>query len=168
MLVFRCSSGIVNVSPYPWTSRSSCGWAHIKKLPSSHDVSTGAPAGRPDRTGSTQAPWAGGSFEVWENDRKLFDGPDNLPVAVGESRKITIKAKGYKDKTFTVSSDVKGRKFEFKLDRIPGVPIGPGSGSAKPPQVDPGCKNVVADPSSPACRKQYCQFHPDDLRCGAE
>jgi eukaryotic-like serine/threonine-protein kinase len=110
-----------------------------------------------------------GAFEVWEDDQKLFDGPDNLPVVVGESRKITIKARGYKDKTFTVSSDAKGRKFEFKLDRAPGPVPGPGSGSSsvKPP-VDPGCKNVVADPSSPACRKQYCQFHPDDVRCGAE
>jgi hypothetical protein len=61
-----------------------------------------------------------GSFEVWEDEQKLFDGPDNLPVVVGESRKITIKARGYKDKTFTVASDAKGRKFEFKLDRAPG------------------------------------------------
>jgi hypothetical protein len=106
-----------------------------------------------------------GSFEVWEDDRKLFDGPDNLPVVVGESRKITIKARGYKDKTFTVGADAKGRKFEFKLERLPGP--GPGSGSTRPP-VDPGCKSIVVDPSSAACRKQYCQFHPDDLRCGAE
>jgi serine/threonine-protein kinase len=112
------------------------------------------------------------SFEVWEDDKKLFDGPDNLSIPAGESRKITIKARGYKDKTFTVSADAKGRKFELpKLERIPGqvTPPGPGSGSGpKPPQVDPGCKNVVVDPSSIACRKQYCQFHPDDLRCGAE
>jgi len=103
------------------------------------------------------------SFEVWEDDRKLFDGPDNLPVVVGESRKITIKARGYKDKTFTVGADAKGRKFEFKLERLPG----PGPGSARPP-ADPGCKSIVVDPSSAACRKQYCQFHPDDLRCDAE
>jgi hypothetical protein len=109
------------------------------------------------------------TFEVYEDGKKLFDGPDNLPVVVGESRKITIKAAGYREKTFTVSSDAKGRKFEFKLDKIPGVVIGPGSGSSKPPPpTDPGCKNVVVDPSSPACRKQYCQHHPDDLRCGAE
>ncbi|HWU87121.1 MAG TPA: serine/threonine-protein kinase [Kofleriaceae bacterium] len=109
------------------------------------------------------------SFEVWENDKKLFDGPDNLPVVAGESRTITIKVRGYKDKTFTVSSEAKGRKLEFKLDRIPGQGTGPGSGSqAKPPPADPGCRNVVVDPSSTACRKQYCQFHPDDLRCGAE
>ncbi len=64
------------------------------------------------------------AFEVWEDDRKLFDGPDNLPVPVGESRKITIKARGFKDKTFTVASDIKGHKLEFKLDRAPGP--GPG------------------------------------------
>jgi hypothetical protein len=103
-------------------------------------------------------------FEVWEDGRKLFDGPDNLPIAVGESRKITIKARGYKDMTVTVASDAKGRKLEFnKLARIAGPDPGPG-----PRPSDPGCKNVVVDPSSPACRKQYCQFHPDDLRCGAE
>ena len=109
------------------------------------------------------------SFEVWENDKKLFDGPDNLPVVAGESRKITIKARGFKDKTLTVASEAKGRKLEFRLDRIPGQVIGPGSGSGSAkPQGDPGCRNVVVDPSSVPCRKQYCQFHPDDLRCGAE
>jgi len=112
-----------------------------------------------------------GTFEVWENDQKLFDGPDNLPIEVGKSRKITIKARGFKDKTFTVSADARGRKFEFpKLERAAGVTgpgPGPGSGSAKPP-ADPGCKNIVVDPSSAACRKQYCQFHPDDMRCSAE
>ena len=104
-----------------------------------------------------------GVFEVWENDTKLFDGPDNLPVEAGKTRKITIKARGYKDKTFTVAADAKGRKFEFKLDRAPTT----GPGSAKPPD-DPGCKAIVRDPSSPACRKQYCQFHPDDMRCNTE
>ncbi len=100
------------------------------------------------------------SFEVWEGDNKLFDGPDNLPVVVGESRKITIKARGFKDKTFVVTSDAKGRKLEFKLDRIPGT----GHGSSRPP-TGPDCTKVVADPNSAACRKQYCQFHPDEARC---
>jgi hypothetical protein len=112
------------------------------------------------------------TFEVWENDRKLFNGPDNLPVPVGESRKITIKARGYKDKTFTVAADIKGHKLEFKLDRMTGSgpgpgpgsgSAGPGSGSAKP--SDPGCKNVVVDARNDACLKQYCKSHPEDLRC---
>jgi serine/threonine-protein kinase len=102
------------------------------------------------------------SFEVWENDRKLFDGPDNLPVVAGESRKITIKARGFKDRTITVPSSARGGKFELpRLDRIPGP--GPGPGSSKP--ADPGCKNIVVDPSNTACVRQYCQFHPDDMRC---
>jgi hypothetical protein len=105
------------------------------------------------------------SFEVWEGGRKLFDGPDNLPVAAGESRKITIKARGYKDKSYTVSSKAKDRKFEFRLVPIQGP--GPGSGSAKPPP-DPGCRHIVADPTSEACRKQYCQFHKNDDRCNME
>jgi hypothetical protein len=114
------------------------------------------------------------SFEVWESDKKLFDGPDNLPVVVGESRKITIKARGYKEKTFTVASDAKGHKLEFKLDRDqtarpgpgPGPGPGSGSGSSKPtPTADPGCRNVVVDSKNAACLKQYCQFHDEDLRC---
>jgi eukaryotic-like serine/threonine-protein kinase len=113
-----------------------------------------------------------GAFEVWENDQKLFDGPDNLPIEAGKTRKITIKARGFKDKTFTVSADARGRKFEFpKLERAAGV-TGTGTGSSgtgttKPP-TDPGCKNIIVDASSAACRKQYCQFHPDDMRCNAE
>ena len=103
------------------------------------------------------------TFEVWENDRKLFDGPDNLPVVAGESRKITIKARGFKDKTLTVPSSARGGKFELpRLDRVAGP--GPGPGSSRPP-ADPGCKNIVVDSSSAACVRQYCQFHPDDMRC---
>jgi hypothetical protein len=102
------------------------------------------------------------TFEVWENDRKLFDGPENLPVPAGETRKVTIKARGYKDKTIIVASTTKGGKIE--LGRLASIP-GTGPGSSRPPPPDPGCKNMVADPDSPACRKQYCQFHPEDKRC---
>jgi serine/threonine protein kinase len=107
------------------------------------------------------------SFEVWEDGRKLFDGPDNLPIVVGESRKITIKARGFKDKTFTVPSNARERKFEFRLDRAPGPGPGPGSGSARPP-ADPGCRHIVADPYNKACIEQYCKFHKNDDRCNLE
>ena len=107
------------------------------------------------------------SFEVWEDGKKLFDGPDNLPVIAGQPRTITIKAHGYKDKHLEVTSHTKSGKLDFKLERVaPQHNPGVGSGSAKP--ADPGCKAVIVDPSNLACRRQYCQFHPNDMRCDAE
>jgi serine/threonine-protein kinase len=110
------------------------------------------------------------AFQLYENGVKLLDGPDNVPVPVGGSRTLVIKAPGFRDKTITVAADARGRKLEVRLDRAggPGPGPGPGSGSGRKPPSDPGCQNVVVDPSSQACRAQYCQYHPKDMRCGME
>jgi serine/threonine protein kinase len=104
------------------------------------------------------------TFDVFEDGKKLFESSDVLPVTPGTPRKIVIKARGYRDKKVTV--DGKVRKIEVRLDRIPGG-TGPGSGTTPPPPgVD--CRNVVVDPKSKACRKQYCSLHPTDVRCETE
>jgi hypothetical protein len=111
------------------------------------------------------------AFEVWENGAKLFEGPDNLEVPVGEKRMVVIKARGFKDKTLVV--DTKKKKVQFSLDRIPGpgpgpghvTPPGPGSGSAAPPP-GPNCANAIVDPKNKACVAQYCAIHPDEDKCG--
>jgi len=108
-------------------------------------------------------------FEVFENGTKLFDGPDSLDVIPGQPRLITIKARGFKEKSFSV--DGKDKVLKLKLDRIQG-PVGPGSGSGSgtpiitPPKLD--CTNQIKDPKSSACVKQYCARHSNDPTCDIE
>jgi serine/threonine-protein kinase len=106
-------------------------------------------------------------FEVFENGIKLFDGPDSLDVVPGQPRLITVKARGFREKSFSV--DGKDKVLKLKLDRIPG-PVGPGSGSGTPVIVPPklDCSNQIKDPKSGACVKQYCGRHANDPTCDIE
>jgi hypothetical protein len=120
------------------------------------------------------------SFEVFEGDRKLFDGPEALEVPKGGTRTVLIKARGFKDKTLTIKADKKAGKFV--LDRVPGSRPGPGSGSSSnqgsgsthviipppppPPQID--CTSRLVDPTNKACRDQFCPTHKDHDKCQIE
>ena len=112
----------------------------------------------------------GVAFEAYENGVKLFDGPDTIEIVPGVPRTITLKAKGFKDKAFSV--DGKTKKLMLKLDRIPGVvvPIGPGSGSGSavvtPPKLD--CSNQIKEPRNKGCVAQYCAKHASDPICDIE
>ena len=123
----------------------------------------------------------GGEFEIFEGTSKLEDGPGEIVVPDGETRTLTIKAKGYKDKQ--VKLDGKKKKLEVKLDRIPVAPVGctatscPANqkcdkdGKCKPKEITPpapNCANVIVDPRNKACIKQYCAGHPNDVRCDVE
>jgi serine/threonine protein kinase len=133
-----------------------------------HDGSAGSDAG------SNTAPPAdvvlvplfarnGVAFEVFENDVKLFDGPDNLEVPRGEKRTVVIKARGYKDKTIIVEG--KKKRVQFSLQRI-AVNVAPGSGhTSPPPPPGPNCTNSIVDPKDKACIAQFCAAHPDDRKC---
>jgi serine/threonine protein kinase len=104
------------------------------------------------------------SFEVWEDGKKILDGPDNLEVPEGATRSVVIKAKGFKDKPIVVGT----KKMKFALTRIPGPGPGPGSGSNTLPPPGPNCTSSIVDTKSRACVLQYCKGHKDDVRCDAE
>jgi len=98
------------------------------------------------------------AFEIWENGKKILDGPDAIEVPEGATRTVLIKARGFKDKTVVV--DTKQRKVKITLSRIPGVVVTP------PPT--PGCANAILEPKNKACIAQYCRNHASDIRCDAE
>jgi hypothetical protein len=105
-------------------------------------------------------------FDVYEDGKKVLDGPDTLEVPRGEKRTVVIKARGFKDKTIVV--DGKKKKLQFSLERL--ATQGPGSGHVPPPPPPgPNCSNAIVDPTSKACVAQYCAKHPDDqAKCGLE
>ena len=106
----------------------------------------------------------GVSFDVYEDGKKLFEGPDTLDVPKGEKRTVTIKAKNFKDKVLVVEGTKK--KVQFSLDRVAGP--GSGSGHVTPPP-GPNCASSIVDPHNKACVAQYCAKHPeDDAHCGLE
>ena len=98
-----------------------------------------------------------GSFTAWENGRQILVGPGNLKVIPGERRTITLKAKGFKDKTITVD----GNKEEVvtKLDKE--KPDAPDL-----PKLD--CSKKVVDVKNAACRKQFCTHNPSNPTCIAD
>jgi eukaryotic-like serine/threonine-protein kinase len=106
----------------------------------------------------------GVAFEVYEDGKRLFEGPDNLEVRKGEKRKVVIKARGFKDKTIVVEG--KKKRVQFSLDRI--ATPGPGP-QVPPPPPGPDCSNRIIDGTSKACIAQYCAKHPDDqAKCDLE
>jgi serine/threonine-protein kinase len=115
----------------------------------------------------------GKKFEVFDGDTKLFDGPGVLDVPKGEIRIVTVKARGFKDKPIEVLGV--NKPMTFSLDKSPGpkppdVGLGSGSGAAHvvippppPPRMD--CTNQLLEPTSKACRDQFCPTHKDHDKC---
>jgi serine/threonine-protein kinase len=99
-----------------------------------------------------------GPFTIWENGRQILVGPGNLKVVPGERRTITLKAKGFKDKTITV--DGKKEEVVTRLDKD--KPDGP----PDPPKLD--CSKQVLDVKNAACRKQFCKHNPNNPTCIAD
>ena len=100
----------------------------------------------------------GTPFTIWENGRQILVGPGNLKVFPGDRRTITLKAKGFKDKTITV--DGKKEEVVTKLDKD--KPDGP----PNPPKLD--CSKAVLDVKNAACRKQFCSHNPNNPTCIAD
>lgn len=90
----------------------------------------------------------GTAFEAWENGKKILDGPGGVEVAPGQPRTLTIRARGWKERTLVV--DGKTERMEFKLELLP------------------DCGTTLADPKNAECRAQFCEGHGDDVRCRAE
>jgi tRNA A-37 threonylcarbamoyl transferase component Bud32 len=111
-----------------------------------------------------------GAFEVYEDGKKVLDGPDNLEIPKGEKRAVVIKAKGYKEKTVTIDGTKK--KVQFSLERLPRNSVNPvnpvnpdqGSGHVSPPPAI-NCTSTIVDPGNKACVSQYCAMHPKDDNC---
>jgi hypothetical protein len=110
-------------------------------------------------------------FDVLEGGVPVLNGI--IAVRPGDVHTITVKAKGYKDKTISV--DGKLGRVKVTLEPVKANPIPPHQGSAAvqhngsgathnpPPGVD--CSNTVVNMSA-GCRKQYCDHHPDDASHG--
>ena len=110
------------------------------------------------------------SYEVYEAGSLVPDVFDSgLDIVKGSSRKIEIRAKGFKPKSVTV--DDHKRRVAVSLERIGGGNPNPNTGSNAgsntthnlPPKVD--CSDRIVDQSK-ACRDQYCAKHPDDEKKG--
>ena len=104
----------------------------------------------------------GGFFDVFDGDVRVLEGPGDLQIPEGETRTVTIKAKGFKDKTVTL--DTKKKRLQIRLDRIASGHVGD---RPDPPKLD--CSKRMVDPANAACKKQYCDLHPDDFgKCGLQ
>ncbi|CAN5499259.1 hypothetical protein BH11MYX1_BH11MYX1_30860 [soil metagenome] len=112
-------------------------------------------------------------FEVLENNVPVTNGI--LAVRKGDTRTVTVRAVGFKDKSVTIydKNDSTGRisvRLEpVKSTRIPTVHNGSDSPipnpNNKPDKAD--CSRSVVNLTS-ECRKQFCKFHPDDSLHGCD
>ena len=106
------------------------------------------------------------AYEVYLDGKVLpLSGLEHVvEVPEGEKLKVTIKAKGFKDKELTL--DGKLRAFKFSLTKIPTTVVIPNSGSNTPPP--PKCTGTPKDlmKSAPAgCGARFCKEHPDNPNC---
>ncbi len=102
-------------------------------------------------------------FDILENNVKIPDALDFVPVIPGTPRTIVIRAKGFKDKPVIV--DGKKTRIAVRLEAIKAA------GGTHPnivqPPPGPNCNNTILD-SSKHCRDQYCAHHPDDSSHGCD
>jgi serine/threonine-protein kinase len=118
-------------------------------------------------------------FEMWESGEKVGDGPDELPVPLGEAHTVVIKARGFKDKP--VDIDGSKTRIEITLERVGGGVKDPNPNGAgkdpilkdpygklpKDPTVkDPtphagnDCSKTLVNGNDAKCVRQYCATHP--------
>ncbi len=102
------------------------------------------------------------AYEVYLDGNVLpLSGLEHVvEVPEGEKVKVTIKAKGFKDKELTL--DGKLRAFKFSLTKIATPPVIP----VTPPP--PKCTGTPKDlmKSAPAgCGAKFCKEHPDNPNC---
>ena len=99
-------------------------------------------------------------FEIWENGAKIGEGPGTFELEKGTKRKVTLKAKGFKEQTVTI--DGKKKAVALSFAKIPTVP----NTTSNPPP--PKCSGTAADLKSSApkgCGALYCKSHSTDPRC---
>jgi serine/threonine-protein kinase len=104
-------------------------------------------------------------FEIWEDGKKVQDGDEDLAVTPGTTRKITVKAKGFKESK-PIVIDGKKKRVRVKLAAAGGGTKPPDPNATKPPGID--CSTTIKDPKNKKCIAQFCASHTDDMRCDAE
>jgi hypothetical protein len=105
------------------------------------------------------------TFEIWEDGKKLTTGPDSLAVPDGTERKLTLKAKGYRDADVTLDSKTKKQKFILKREASTNVKPNHGTNTTN---QGPKCSGTKVDLQSDTCRPVYCKAHPADIACSVE
>ena len=115
-------------------------------------------------------------FDILENNVKIPDALDFVPVVPGKPRSVVIRAKGFKDKPVVL--DGTKTRIAVRLEaKSTGPGPGPGPGSNHGGGLEqlghqhpgPNCNATILD-NSKHCRDQYCAHHPDDMAhgCGTE
>lgn len=100
-------------------------------------------------------------FDILENNAKIPDALDFVPVIPGTPRTVVIRAKGFKDKSVVL--DGKKTRIAVRLEAK-------STGTHLPNNVQPAgpnCNTTILD-NSKHCRDQYCAHHPDDMAHGCE
>jgi hypothetical protein len=100
-------------------------------------------------------------FEIWENGQKIGEGPGTFELPKGTKKKVTLKAKGFKDQTVTIDGKKKAIALSFAKKPDPNPNPNP-----NPPTLK--CSGTAADLKSTApkgCGTIYCKAHPTDARC---
>ncbi len=111
------------------------------------------------------------AYEVYLDGKVLpLSGLEHVvEVPDGETVKITVKAKGFKDKELVV--DGKLHALKFSLTKIATTPVIPTNGSntgSNTPPPPPKCTGTPKDlmKGAPAgCGARFCKEHPDNPNC---
>ena len=103
------------------------------------------------------------AFEVWENGKKLDDGPMNVKVTKGTPRTVEVRATGFKPKEIKLDGDKP--KVMVKLDKLPGHHVIV-TNPVQPNQLD--CSRELKDHHDKHCLQQFCSAHEDDVLCGLQ
>lgn len=96
-------------------------------------------------------------FSVSPSDAKLFDGRRQLSgmrvkLDPKKSKKIVVKAAGYKSKTITVTG--RDDRISVTLDKE----------EAPPPRLD--CRSKLHNAQNAACLAEYCKHNSTAIQCG--
>ena len=100
-------------------------------------------------------------FEILDNNVKIPDALEFVPVIPGTTRNLVIRAKGFKDKAIVLD----GKKIRIAV-RLEAKSTGTHPNIFQPPP-GPNCNNTILD-NSKHCRDQYCAHHPDDTAHGCD
>ena len=105
-------------------------------------------------------------FEIWEGGQKIGEGPGTFELPKGTKKKVTLKAKGYKDQSVTI--DGKKKAVAVSFAKLPNQTNTNPNGNTTTNPPPPKCSGTAADLKSSApkgCGTIYCKSHPTDARC---
>lgn len=160
------------------------------------DAAPSEPARAPDAAPAVVATMVtvrakSGAFEIFDGDLQVGSSGDAIEVVGAGSRKLTLRANGYKNLNVEISAAKS--EWVFALEKKRGSSsVGngkPPTGNGTPPTgngntgtnntnptsgekpdkpTGPDCRNRIVDSKSKACVALYCRTHPDSDLCGLE